>query len=135
MPVSNDMHEWKIFIKQDGKPFATSLFLVLVLIEITDWIFSTDSIRVILTTTQEHFIVHTSNVYAIHGLRSPYFPLARMMNKFWYLWKGLAFKLIFVGLKMLVIDFCKLPIQIALLVIVINLILSIATSLISSRRI
>jgi tellurite resistance protein TerC len=134
MPVTSDLHGGKFFVKQDGKRFATPLFLVLVLIETTDLIFAADSIPAILAITQDHFIVYTSNVFAILGLRSLYFALAGMMDKFRYLSKGLALILMFVGLKMLLVDFYKLPIQIALLVIVVILILSIVTSLASSKR-
>ncbi|MFV8375669.1 TerC family protein [Flavobacterium sp. LB1P71] len=134
MPVINELHGGKFFVKQDGKRFATPLFLVLVLIETTDLIFAADSIPAILAITQDHFIVYTSNVFAILGLRSLYFALAGMMDKFRYLSKGLALILIFVGLKMLLVDFYKLPIQIALLVIVVILILSIAASLMSNKR-
>ena len=134
MPVTNELHGGKFFVKQDGKRFATPLFLVLVLIETTDLIFAADSIPAILAITQDHFIVYTSNVFAILGLRSLYFALAGMMDKFRYLSKGLALILIFVGLKMLLVDFYKLPIQIALLVILIILIFSIAASLMSSKR-
>ncbi|MFV8336509.1 TerC family protein [Flavobacterium sp. RSP29] len=134
MPVTNELHGGNFFVKQDGKRFATPLFLVLVLIETTDLIFAADSIPAILAITQDHFIVYTSNVFAILGLRSLYFALAGMMDKFRYLSKGLALILIFVGLKMLLVDFYKLPIQIALLVIVVILILSIATSLMSNKK-
>ena len=134
MPVTNELHSSKFFVKQDGKWFATPLFLVLLLIETTDLIFAADSIPAILAITQDHFIVYTSNVFAILGLRSLYFALARMIDKFRYLSKGLALILIFVGLKMLLVDFYKLPIQIALLVIVIILALSIATSLMTDKK-
>lgn len=134
MPVTSDLHGGNFFTKQDGKRFATPLFLVLVLIETTDLIFAADSIPAILAITQDHFIVYTSNVFAILGLRSLYFALAGMMDKFRYLSKGLALILIFVGLKMLLVDFYKLPIQIALLVIIVILILSIAASLMSNKR-
>jgi len=134
MPVTIDLHGGKFFVKQEGKRFATPLFLVLVLIETTDLIFATDSIPAILAITQDHFIVYTSNVFAILGLRALYFALAGIMDRFRYLSTGLALILIFVGLKMLLSDFYKLPIQIALLVIVIILILSITISLISSKK-
>jgi tellurite resistance protein TerC len=134
MPVTNELHGGKFFAKQDGKRFATPLFLVLVLIETTDLIFAADSIPAILAITQDHFIVYTSNVFAILGLRSLYFALAGMMDKFRYLSTGLALILIFVGLKMLLVDCYKLPIQIALLVILVILILSITVSLMSNKR-
>ncbi len=134
MPVTNELHGDKFFVRQNGKRFATPLFLVLLLIETTDLIFAADSIPAILAITQDHFIVYTSNVFAILGLRSLYFALAGMMGKFQYLSKGLALILIFVGLKMLFVDFYKLSIQIALLVIIIILLLSVATSLMANRR-
>jgi tellurite resistance protein TerC len=134
IPVTHDLHGSNFFVKQDGKRFATPLFLVLLLIETTDLIFAADSIPAILAITQDHFIVYTSNVFAILGLRSLYFALAGIMNKFRYLSKGLALILIFVGLKMLLVDFYKLPIQIALLVILVILIFSITISLTSSKK-
>lgn len=134
MPVTNELQGGNFFVKQGGKRYATPLFLVLVLIETTDLIFAADSIPAILAITQDHFIVYTSNVFAILGLRSLYFALAGMMDKFRYLSKGLALILIFVGMKMLLVHFYKLPIQIALLVIIVVLILSIVASLISKKR-
>lgn len=129
MPVTNELHGGKFFVKLNGKRFATPLFLVLVLVETTDLIFAVDSIPAILAITQDQFIVYTSNVFAILGLRSLYFALAGMMDKFRYLSKGLALILIFVGVKMLIVDFYKIPIVIALLVIVVILIASIVASL------
>ncbi len=129
MPVTNELHGGKFFIKEDGKRFATPLFLVLIVVETTDLIFAVDSIPAILAITQDEFIVYTSNVFAILGLRSLYFALAGMMDKFRFLSKGLSLILIFVGVKMLIVDFYKLPILIALLVIVVVLIISIAASL------
>jgi len=135
IPVTSKYHGGDFFIKQNGKLFATPLFLVLILIEVTDLIFAADSIPAILAITQDHFIVYTSNVFAILGLRSLYFALAGMMDKFQYLSKGLALILIFVGLKMSLVDFYKLPIQIALLVIIVILILSVVASLTASKKI
>lgn len=134
IPVTSEYHGGDFFMKQNGKLFATPLFLVLILIEVTDLIFAADSIPAILAITQDHFIVYTSNVFAILGLRSLYFALAGMIDKFRYLSKGLALILIFVGLKMLLVDFYKVPIQIALLVIIVILIVSIVTSLKSSKK-
>lgn len=130
MPFTNELHHGDFFITQNGKRFATPLFLVLIVVETTDLIFAVDSIPAILAITQDEFIVYTSNVFAILGLRSLYFALAGMMDKFRYLSKGLALILIFVGLKMSMVDFYKIPILIALLVIVVILITSIITSLI-----
>jgi tellurite resistance protein TerC len=111
------MHEDKFFVKLEGKRFATPLFLVLVLIETTDLIFAVDSIPAILAITQDQFIVYTSNVFAILGLRSLYFALAGIVHRFWLLSYGLAVVLIFVGLKMLLIDLYKIPIEWSLLFI------------------
>lgn len=135
IPVTNEYHGGDFFMKQNGKLFATPLFLVLILIEVTDLIFAADSIPAILAITQDHFIVYTSNVFAILGLRSLYFALAGMMDKFQYLSKGLALILIFVGLKMSLVDLYKLPIEIALLVIIVILFLSVITSLTAIKKI
>jgi tellurite resistance protein TerC len=117
MPVTSDLHEDKFFIKIDGRRFATPLFLVLILIETTDLIFAVDSIPAILAITQDQFIVYTSNVFAILGLRSLYFALAGVVHRFWLLSYGLAIVLIFVGIKMILIDFYKIPIEWSLLFI------------------
>ncbi|MFZ4462828.1 MAG: TerC family protein [Bacteroidales bacterium] len=117
MPVTPTLHEDKFFINNAGKRFATPLFLVLILIETTDLIFAVDSIPAILAITQDQFIVYTSNVFAILGLRSLYFALAGVVHRFWLLSYGLAIVLIFVGLKMIIIDFYKIPIEYSLLFI------------------
>ncbi len=111
MPLTPDLHEDIFFVKLNGKQFATPLFLVLILIETTDLIFAVDSIPAILAITQDQFIVYTSNVFAILGLRSLYFALAGVVHRFWLLSYGLAVVLIFVGLKMLLIDVYKIPIE------------------------
>lgn len=117
MPVTPTLHEDKFFIKMDGRRFATPLFLVLILIETTDLIFAVDSIPAILAITQDQFIVFTSNVFAILGLRSLYFALAGIVHRFWLLSYGLAIVLVFVGIKMMLIDFFKIPIEWSLLFI------------------
>jgi tellurite resistance protein TerC len=111
MPVTNDFHGDNFFINRDGKRFATPLFLVLILVETTDLIFAVDSIPAILAITQDQFIVYTSNVFAILGLRSLYFALAGVAGRFWLLSYGLAVVLVFVGMKMLLIDLYKIPIH------------------------
>jgi len=117
MPVTPTFHEDKFFTRIDGRLFATPLFLVLILIETTDLIFAVDSIPAILAITQDQFIVYTSNVFAILGLRSLYFALAGVVHRFWLLSYGLAIVLIFVGIKMILIDFYKIPIEWSLLFI------------------
>jgi len=111
MPVTTQLHEDNFFVKLEGKQFATPLFLVLLLIETTDLIFAVDSIPAILAITQDQFIVYTSNVFAILGLRSLYFALAGVVHRFWLLSYGLAVVLVFVGIKMLLIDLYKIPIE------------------------
>ena len=117
IPVSQTLHEDNFFTRIDGRRFATPLFLVLILIETTDLIFAVDSIPAILAITQDQFIVYTSNVFAILGLRSLYFALAGIVHRFWLLSYGLAIVLIFVGIKMILIDFYKIPIEWSLLFI------------------
>ena len=117
MPVTPLLQEDNFFVKLDGKRYATPLFLVLILIETTDLIFAVDSIPAILAITQDQFIVYTSNVFAILGLRSLYFALAGMVHRFWLLSYGLAVVLVFVGLKMLLIDLYKIPIEWSLIFI------------------
>jgi tellurite resistance protein TerC len=129
MPVTPTLHEDKFFIKIDGRRFATPLFLVLILIETTDLIFAVDSIPAIIAITQDHFIVYTSNVFAILGLRSLYFALAGIVHRFWLLSYGLAVVLIFVGLKMMLVDFYKIPIEWSLIFIAIIIAGSIFLSL------
>lgn len=128
IPVSSEMHEDKFFVRIEGKRFATPLFLVLILIETTDLIFAVDSIPAILAITQDQFIVYTSNVFAILGLRSLYFALAGIVHRFWLLSYGLAVVLIFVGLKMLLIDVYKIPIEWSLLFIATTITASILLS-------
>ena len=117
MPVTQTLHEGKFFTRIDGRRFATPLFLVLIIIETTDLIFAVDSIPAILAITQDQFIVYTSNVFAILGLRSLYFALAGIIHRFWLLSYGLAVVLVFVGVKMILIDFYKIPIEWSLLFI------------------
>jgi tellurite resistance protein TerC len=117
VPVTPDLHEDRFFTKLDGRRYATPLFLVLILIETSDLIFAVDSIPAILAITQDQFIVYTSNVFAILGLRSLYFALAGVVHRFWLLSYGLAVVLVFVGIKMLLVDFYKIPIEWSLLFI------------------
>lgn len=134
MPTTNELHGDKFFIKQNQKSYATPLFIVLILIEITDLIFAVDSIPAILAVTQDQFIVYTSNVFAILGLRSLYFALANIIDRFKYLAVGLAIILVFVGIKMIIIDFYKIPIHFSLLIIFLILIFSVIFSLIKTKK-
>jgi tellurite resistance protein TerC len=129
MPVTKDFHGDRFFVRLDGKKYATPLFLVLILVETTDLIFAVDSIPAILAITQDQFIVYTSNVFAILGLRSLYFALAGITNRFWLLSYALAIVLVFVGVKMLLIDLYKIPVQWSLVFIFSVITLSIILSL------
>ena len=117
MRVTNEYHGQRFFLRNDGHLWVTPLFLVLVVIESTDVIFAMDSIPAIFGITLDPFIVYTSNVFAILGLRSLYFLLAGIMDKFHYLKVGLSFVLCFVGAKMMLADFYKIPIGVSLGVI------------------
>lgn len=128
-PVTPGYEGASFFVRRNGRLFATPLFLVLVMVETTDVLFAVDSIPAIFAVTQDPFIVYTSNVFAILGLRSLYFFLAGAIAKFRYLRPGLALVLMFVGTKMLVVHFYKLPIVLSLLVICSILAVSILASL------
>jgi tellurite resistance protein TerC len=112
--VTNEYHGQKFFVRETGLLVATPLFLVLLLVEFTDLVFAVDSIPAIFAVTTDPFIVYTSNVFAILGLRSLYFLLAGIIHKFIYLKYGLAAILTFVGVKMLIVDFYHVPILVSL---------------------
>ncbi|PVY38327.1 TerC family protein [Pontibacter virosus] len=135
MPVTHQLHGDKFFVNVDGKRYATPLFLVLILIETTDLIFAVDSIPAILAITQDQFIVYTSNVFAILGLRSLYFALAHVVDRFVYLSYGLAIILVFVGIKMVMVDLYKIPTFISLLFIALVLTFSVVLSFIKTRKV
>jgi tellurite resistance protein TerC len=116
VPVTDDYVGAKFFVRRPGL-FATPLFVVLLVVETTDILFAVDSIPAILAITLNAFIVYTSNVFAILGLRSMYFALAGMMDLFQYLHYGLSCVLIFVGLKMLGSYYINLPTWVALVVV------------------
>lgn len=116
-------------VVENGRRYATPLLLVLATVEVTDVIFATDSIPAIFAITTDPFIVYTSNIFAILGLRSLFFVLASMMEKFHYLKIGLALVLAFVGVKMLIVDLYKIPIAVSLSVVAALLTAAVATSL------
>lgn len=128
MPVTSSFEGDKFFVKQQGKTWATPLFLVVILIETTDLIFAVDSIPAILAISDDSFIVYTSNVFAILGLRSLYFALAGIEKYFRYLKYGLSAILVFVGVKMCMADFFKIPIEVSLIVIGFTLMIAMASS-------
>ncbi len=129
VPVTSDYIGSRFFVRKAGRTMATPLFVVLVVIETTDLVFAMDSIPAILSITFDPFIVFTSNVFAILGLRALYFAIAGVMKLFNYLHYGLSFILVFVGVKMLLADFYKMPVTAALAVVGGALAISIIASL------
>ena len=132
MPVTSDYHGQRFFVREQAgrasRLVATPLFVVLVLVETTDLIFAVDSIPAIFAITQNPFIVYSSNVFAILGLRALYFLLADVIQRFHYLKLGLSVVLVFVGAKMLAADFYKVPTGWSLAVIALVLAASTAAS-------
>lgn len=134
--VTPDFDGDKFFVKRDNLLWATPLFVVVVMIEVTDLVFAVDSIPAILAISEDAFIVYTSNVFAILGLRSLYFALAGIEKYFVYLKYGLSAILIFVGVKMCIADIYKIPVEISLAFIVLTLAMAVLASLTmqSSKR-
>ena len=134
--VTDDYHQQRFFIRRDGLLWATPLFLVLVLIEFTDLVFAVDSIPAIFAITQDPFIVYTSNVFAILGLRALYFALAGIIHRFHYLKYALSLVLVVVGAKMILNGIYGekvVPTEIALAITATLMLASIALSLIRTR--
>jgi tellurite resistance protein TerC len=134
MPITSDYHEGRFFLRLKQGLHATPLFLVLLIIETTDLVFALDSIPAIFGVTTDPFIVYTSNVFAILGLRALYFALADFMDRFHYLKYGLALILAFVGAKMILSGLYEIPIHWALLAIVAILAVSVLLSVIKPIR-
>lgn len=134
-PVTDQMHEDKFFIIEGGKRLATPLFIALLVIETTDVAFAVDSIPAVFSVSRDPFIVLTSNIFAILGLRALYFALAAIAQYFTYLKYGLGIILSFVGVKMLldVFGICEVPTWMSLLIIFGVLVLSMAVSVILSK--
>lgn len=130
IPVTENYEGNKFLVKRNAKWVATPLLIVLILIETTDLIFAVDSIPAILAITNDTFIVYTSNVFAILGLRSLYFALAGIIHLFRFLHYGLAAILVFVGAKMVIVDFYKVPVSYSLVIILLILVTSIVSSLV-----
>lgn len=114
IPITRDYVDGRFFVRQMGRTLATPLFIVLLVVEMTDLIFAVDSIPAVLAITHDPFIVYTSNVFAILGLRALYFALAGLIRLFDYLHYGLSIILVFVGVKMLLSDVYKIPIGLSL---------------------
>jgi len=129
LPMTKDYHEDKFMVKIDGKRFFTPLLIVLLVVEVTDLAFAVDSIPAIFAITTDSFIVYTSNVFAILGLRALYFALSGVLEMFHYLKYGLGLVLSFVGVKMILSDVFDIPIPIALGVVALILTISITASI------
>jgi tellurite resistance protein TerC len=134
MPVSATYAANTFFVRQGGVLMATPLFLVLLIVESTDLVFALDSIPAIFAVTDDPFIIYTSNVFAILGLRSLYFLLAGVIDKFYYLKIGLSVVLTFVGVKMVIAEIYKIPIGISLGVIGGILTIALLASLLRPQR-
>jgi tellurite resistance protein TerC len=134
IPISNHMDKEHFFVKRKHIMAATPLFVALVVIEVMDVVFAIDSVPAILAITNDPFLVFSSNIFAILGLRSMYFFLANMLARFSYLEYSLIAILSFVGLKMLLHDFIILPEWVSLAFIALSLILGIVVSLRKSKK-
>ena len=133
VPITNEFHGESFTVVENGQRIATPLFMVICLIALTDVIFAVDSIPAIFAITSDPFIVLTSNVFAILGLRAMYFMLADLADRFHLLKYGLAFILVFIGIKMLLLDVYKIPVGFALSVVGIVLLTSMVASLYITR--
>lgn len=133
-PVTPDYHGRRFFVVIDGVKKATPLFVVLLVVETTDVAFALDSIPAVLAITNNPFIVFTSNIFAILGLRALYFALNGVMDLFRYLNIGLALILVFIGVKMLASGYVHVPIELSLGVIAGVLVISVAASLLIPQR-
>src|SRR5439155_13437031 len=132
--VTNEFHGEDFTVKIDNRWMLTPLALVLIVIDVMDLVFAVDSIPAVFAITRDPFIIYTSNVCAILGLRSLYFLLANLIDRFIYLKNGLALVLAFVGIKMIVADFVQLPNGLSLAVIVVILGLTMTISMMVTRK-
>jgi TerC family integral membrane protein len=133
MPVEVNLNTDKFLLRQNGVLYATPLLVALVIVEMTDLVFALDSIPAVLAITSDPFIVITSNIFAIFGLRSLYFLLSRSMEKFYYLKPALTALLFFIGFKMLLSEIYDIPIELSLAIICSILGISIALSYMRTR--
>ncbi|MFD2785636.1 TerC family protein [Hymenobacter rubripertinctus] len=134
LPITNRLHEGKFFVRQNGVLFATPLLVVLVMVETTDVVFAADSIPAILAVSRDTFIVYTSNVFALLGLRALYFALEGLMRLFHYLHYGLALILVFIGGKLLVADLFHVGLSLSLGVVGLILAGSVILSLLFPKK-
>ncbi len=133
LPVAPEFHDTHFKVRVGNRWMLTPLALVLIVIDVMDLVFAVDSIPAVFAITQDPFIVYTSNICAILGLRSLYFLVANLVNRFVYLKTGLAIVLGFVGVKMTVADVVHVPTAISLLVIILVLTVTITTSMAATR--
>ena len=134
MPTTSEYHGARFFIRKNGILHATPLFVVMIVIETSDLIFAVDSIPAVLAISNDTFIVYTSNIMAILGLRALFFALAGVMNIFEFLHYGLSAILVFVGVKMVIADIYKINIFVSLAVIFSILCISIIASVVNDRK-
>ena len=134
IPVTHDYEGDRFMVRRAGQILVTPLLLLLLVVETTDVIFALDSIPAIFAVTQNPFIVYTSNVFAILGLRSLYFVFANMMGKFYYLKLGLAVVLSYVGMKMVLVDIYHIPTALSLAVIAVVLTAAVVASIVRAQR-
>lgn len=132
--MTSNLEGEKFFVRRNGVLYATPLLLVLIMVEISDVIFAVDSIPAIFAVTTDPFIVLTSNLFAILGLRAMYFLLANVASRFSLLKYGLAFILIFIGIKMLIMDYYHIPVVISLSVVATTLIVTLLINLWVNQR-
>ncbi len=134
MPVTEDYEQDRFVVRRAGQRMVTPLLLVLLIIESTDLVFAVDSIPAVFAVTRDPFIVYTSNVFAILGLRSLYFVFATVIDKFYYLKLGLSVILSYVGVKMLLADIYPIPSFLSLAIIALVLLIAIVASVLRARR-
>ncbi|MCB2377569.1 TerC family protein [Hymenobacter sp. BT635] len=134
LPITSKLEGGKFFVRKERLLFATPLFVVLVMVETTDVVFAADSIPAILAISRDTFIVYTSNVFALLGLRALYFALAGLMQLFHYLHYGLSLILVFIGAKLLVAEFYELPMSWSLGVVGFLLLGSVVLSLLYPKK-
>ncbi|AGG05819.1 MULTISPECIES: TerC family protein [Dehalococcoides] len=134
LPMTNKLHGDHFFIKENGRKLATPLILVLVSIEAMDLVFAVDSIPAVMAITLDPFIIFTSNIFAVMGLRAMYMALSGVIQKLHYLHYGLAAILAFLGIKMLISDFFHMPVTASLGVVAVILAISIAASLLKPPK-
>ena len=129
-PVSKDYDGAKFFVRQDGRLLATPLFIILMFLNTVDLVFALDSIPAVMSISQDVFIVFTSNIFAILGLRSLFFVISNIIQLFHHLHYGLSLILVFIGIKMLIKDFYPISTGVSLLLILVTLILSVLASIV-----